>query len=130
MRRRAVLLGAPAALVGFAGCSALSSPSRLRVVVFNHTDSTYTVELALFREGEGLSRSEARVTNTRLDVEPRGQAERNSVAETGQYLVRYSVYDEKGKLTDESHLHYYPTDDVDSESLSFDIDAAGVLSRR
>ncbi len=131
MKRRTLLLGTPAIVTGLAGCSALSSPSSmLTVTVVSHAENPYTVELTLFRRSADISRSEARVYDASIDVEPQGQAQRTGVAEARPYLVRYSVYENNRKLTDEDHIHYYPPDNGGDDSLTFDIDSIGVLTRR
>lgn len=129
MKRRSVLLGTPAVVTGLAGCSVLSSPS-LTINVVNHADNPYTIELNLFKRGDDVSRSEARVYDTSIDVEPQGQTQRENVVEARPYLVRYSVYENNRRPTDEDHVHYYPSESGDDESLTFDIDSSGVLTRR
>ncbi len=102
----------------------------LDLVAFNHTDSPYTVEMGLFRGGGDATRSEARAYDGSIDVESQGRAQRENVAETRPYLVRYSVYEDNRRTTDEDHVHYYPEDDGNDESLAFDIGSEGTLSRR
>lgn len=101
----------------------------LGLSVFSHTDTPYTIEISLFRSGDGASRSEARVYDASIDVEPQGQARRTEIAEARPYLVRYSVYEDDRRLTDEDHVHYYPPDDGDDD-LAFDLDSSGILTRR
>lgn len=102
----------------------------LTISVISHADNPYTIELGLYRSGDDMSRSEARGYDASIDVEPQGQARRKNVAEVRPYLVRYSVYENNSRLTDEDHVHYYPPDNGDDDSLAFDIDSAGVLTRR
>lgn len=78
----------------------------LTVTVFSHADSSDTIELNLFRTGDEMSRSETRVYDASIDVGPQGQARRKNVVETQPYLVRYSVYENDRRLTDEDHVHY------------------------
>ena len=131
MKRRTVLLGTPAIVTGLAGCSMLSSSSSmLTITVFSHADSPYTIELSLYSTSDELSGSEARGYEASIDVEPQGQAQRKNVAEARPYLVRYSVYENNRKPTDEDHVHYYPPDTGDDDSLVFDIDSTGILTRR
>ncbi|NEU56227.1 hypothetical protein [Halorussus sp. MSC15.2] len=131
MRRRRVLLGATTVATALAGCSVQSSRSpMLDLVVFNHTDSPYTVEMGLFRGGGDATRAEARASDERIDVEPQGRAQRENVAETRPYVVRYNVYENNRRMTDEDHVHYYPEDDADGDSLAFDIGSEGTVTRR
>lgn len=102
----------------------------LELVLFNHTDSPYTVELSLLRVDSDLSRSEARVYSEAIDVEPDGEARREDVAETQQYLVHYEVFKNNSKLTDEDHTHYYPDDNGSDDSIAFDIHPPGKITRR
>ena len=130
MRRRELLLGTAAVLAGGSGCSALSSrPSSLSVVFFNQDDSSYTIELDVF-ETDGESRSEARQYSGSIDVAPDGRTRVEDVAEMGSYLVRYGLYEGNSRLTDEDHVHYYPPDDGESETLAFNIEQTGELTRR
>lgn len=130
MKRRTVLLGTPALLTGLAGCSLFSSQSpMLDVNVINHADSPYTTEIAFFRV-DNPSRSDARVYDASIDVKPDGETTRENVATSQRYLVRYEAYKDNSKLTDEDHVHYYPPDTGDDESLTFDIDSTGVLTHR
>ena len=102
----------------------------LTITVFSNADNPYTIELSLFKSGGDMSRSGAREYDASIDVKPQGQARRKNVAEARPYLVRYSVYENNRRLTDEDHVHYYPPEDGDDDSLAFDIDSTGVLTRR
>ena len=130
MQRRQVLLGTAAACSGLTGCSALSSESStLGFLLFNQTDSPYTVELTLYRSDVDASRSEARAYSASIHVEPAGEVRREVVAEARPYRVEYHLYEDHSRLTDEDHVHYYPTDEGD-DIESFDITESGVLTRR
>lgn len=131
MRRRTYLASLAVSSVALAGCSALTSPpSMLDLTLFNQTDSSYTVEMSLFRVESDLSRSEARAYSTSITVEPQGEAQREDVAETRQYLVQYDLFRNNNRSTDEDHVHFYPTDDEGDDSLTFDIHTPGVMTRR
>ncbi|WP_435095080.1 hypothetical protein [Halorubrum sp. N11] len=134
MKRRGVLLGTTTVFGGLAGCSGLSSVSAtVDLDIFNHTESPYTVEFALFESGGDSSRSDARVYDESIDVEPQGRAERENIAEARPYLLRYAVYEDNSKQTDQDHIHYYPPEkpeNTDVDTLAFDIDSAGIVTRR
>lgn len=102
----------------------------LELLLFNHTDSPYTVELSLLQVDRDLSRSEARVYSEPIDIEPDGEVRQEDVAETQQYLVNYEVFKDNSKLTDEDHAHYYPDDYGGDDGIAFDIHPPGVLTRR
>lgn len=102
----------------------------LTIAVFSHANSPYTIEMSLFRSGANKSRSEARVYDTSINIKPQGQARRKNVAEAQPYLVEYSVYENNNRLTDEDHVHYFPPDNGNNDSLAFDIDSTGTLTRR
>lgn len=113
---------------GLAGCSGFrSGDGGVDLTVFNQAAVPYTVEVELL--GEGSSESAARAYGTTLDVEPNGEQTREAVAEAGRYLVRYRVYERDSELTDQDHVHYIPSGDG-SESLTFDVQETGVLTRR
>lgn len=129
--RRAVLSTGAASIASLTGCSALSSqPSTLDLLLFNHAESPYTVELSLLRVDTGLPRSDARVYSESIDVEPETEVRREGVVERQQYLVRYEVYENDSKLTDEDHVHYYPVDGWDDDWIGLDIHPPGVITRR
>ncbi|MGQ3329609.1 hypothetical protein [Halorubrum sp. FL23] len=131
MRRRTLLQGAVPLCVGLAGCSgSVSDSSMLSLTVFNHSEVPYTVEVTLLRADGSDSRSDARAFSGAIDVDPGGQAVRDAVAERRPYLVEYGLYEENSDLTDQDHVHYYPDDGNESDTLSFDIDSSGTLTRR
>ena len=114
-----------------AGCSALSRESpTLDLVLYNHVDTAYTVEMGLFRVEDGLSRSEARAYQRSIDLDPRGEVRLSDVADSRQYLVEYEVYENNDRRTDGGHVHYYPVDDDDGDRLTFDLRPPGTLTRR
>jgi NAD(P)-dependent dehydrogenase (short-subunit alcohol dehydrogenase family) len=51
------------------------------------------------------------------------------VAEARPYRVEYHLCEDHSRLTDEDHVHYYPTDEGD-DIETFDITESGVLTRR
>jgi hypothetical protein len=131
MRRRTLLRGSVPLCAGLAGCSGLvSDPAMLSLTVFNHAESPYTIEMTLSRTGEDGSRSDARAFSGTIDIEADGEAVREEIAERRPYLVEYSLYEENSDLTDQDHVHYYPGDEDESGTLSFDIDSSGTLTRR
>lgn len=130
MRRRQTLLGTTGLLFGAAGCSTRTRSQMVDIVLFNQTDTPYTVELAVFESGDSAPRSEARVFDATIAVDPQGTARRDAVAEARQYLVRYELYEDNSRLRDEDHVHYYPTDTDGDDELSFDVQSAGKLTRR
>jgi hypothetical protein len=127
--RRAVLgtLGVATAST-VTGCSWLQSrDGGLDLTVFNQTAASYTVQIGFF--DDGASEGAARAYSASLDIEPDGEITREAVVETGRYLVRYHAYEENSRLTDEDHIHFIPSGDG-TESLTFDIQETGELSRR
>lgn len=131
MRRRHALRASACLLAGFAGCSSLSAESgTLNLHLFNHADTAFTVELAVFDTGGDQSRSEARLYDATVDVPPNGDASRDAAVDLQRCLVRYSVYGADGRLTDEDHVHYYPPDGGETDDIAFDLHAAGELTRR
>lgn len=131
MRRRSFVRGTVPLCAGVAGCSGVfSDPQMLSLIVFNHSESPYTVEVTLSRAETGTSRSDARAFSGQIDVEPDEQTVRDAVAEKRQYLVEYSVFEDNTRLTDQDHVHYYPGDEDESGTLAFDIDPSGTLTRR
>jgi hypothetical protein len=130
MQRRPVLVGTTSLIAGLAGCSGLSrDPSMLNLVLINLSENPYTVELSLFRSDEA-SRSEARDFSGRIDIEPEDDTERTQVAEAQPYTIEYSVYEDNSRLTDQDHIHFLPRDDGEDDTLTFDVDSTGMLSRR
>ena len=130
MKRREAILLTTTVLTGVTGCSAFSSESStLSIVFFNQTDSRYTVELSIF-EPTAESRSEARLYSRSIDVEPGERTRIADVAEMNSYLVRYTLYENNSRLTDEDHIHYYPPGEGESDSLAFNIEQTGELTRR
>ena len=131
MKRRGVLLGTTTAISGLAGCGVPSSEdSRLDVTIFNHTETSYTIEVDIFDSTADGSRGEARVYSESITIEPEGQAEREEIAETQPLLARYDVYENNSRQTDQGHIHYYPSDDNSAESMVFDLQPPGSLVRR
>lgn len=102
----------------------------LSLAVFNHANDPYSIEMGIYRSGDGSSRSEARVFSSRVDVEADGQTVREDVAEVQSYMIKYDLYKNNSSLTDQDHIHYYPDDEDASGSLAFDIDPSGVLTQR
>jgi hypothetical protein len=95
MKRREAILSATAGITGLAGCSVLSSQAgTLSVSVFNHAESSYTIELGMF-EGRDKSRPEARQYSRSIDVESAGQTRVDDIVEMGSYLLRYEVYENR-----------------------------------
>lgn len=131
MQRRQFLLGTSAVITGSAGCSILSSgSSMLDVLIFNQTDYPFTVELTLLRTDDTVSRSDARAYSTSIDIGPQKRTQREAVAEARPYVIQYRLYRDNSRLTDEDHVHFYPTDDGSDDSQTFDINPNGILSRR
>ncbi|WP_226480987.1 hypothetical protein [Natrinema amylolyticum] len=131
MKRRTFVLGTIPLCSGFAGCTGQFSDSRMiSVTVFNHSERPYTIEMALSRTDEDISRSESRAFSGRIDVEPDEQTIRKDVAEQQQYLIEYSLFEDNSFLTEQDHFHYYPGDEDESGSLAFDITSSGTLTRR
>jgi|AntRauTorcE11898_2_1112593.scaffolds.fasta_scaffold00043_23 hypothetical protein len=131
MRRRTLLRGAAPLCAGLAGCSGLISETpTLSLVVFNHAESPYAVEVTVSRTGDGASRSEAKAFSGRIRVEADGRTAREDVAERRPSLIEYGLYKENSELTDQDHVHYYPGDGDESGTLAFDIDSPGTLTRR
>lgn len=129
--RRNMIATSTVLLASVAGCSTLTSgSSKLDLTLFNQTDILYTVEMSLFHTGSDRSRSEARVYSESIDVDPQGEAQREDVAESQQYLVKFELFRENSRLTDEDHIHFYPTDDAEDDSLAFNIHQPGVMTRR
>ncbi|MFW6318432.1 MAG: hypothetical protein ACOC06_08205 [Halorubrum sp.] len=131
MRRRTLLRGAAPLCAGLAGCSGpVSDTPTLSLVVFNHAESPYAVEVTVSRTGDGASRSEARAFSGQLRVEADGRVARDDVAERRPSLIEYGLYEENSELTDQDHVHYYPGDEDESGALTFDIGSSGTLTRR
>lgn len=130
MPARRALLGtlSVATASTLAGCSWLqSSDGGVDLTIFNQTDAAYTIEVGFF--DEGASERSSRAYSGSLDIEPDGESTRDTVVETGRYLVRYQAYEENSRLTDEDHIHFIPSGDG-TESLTFDIQQTGQLTRR
>ncbi|MFC6955509.1 hypothetical protein [Halorubellus litoreus] len=150
MDRRQFLLGTTGVVAGCAGCSTLSSQSvTLNLVVFNHSEYSHRVEFELFRtdaespQQGGPTNPEASVYFERIDVEPPQEVangpsmtQRDAVAESRPYVVRYRVWREYGSsnypgVYDEDHVHFFPPDDDgDSDAVIFDIYSEGEMERR
>jgi len=131
MKRRTLVSGVVPLCAGLSGCSGLlSDPPTLSLVVFNHSESPYTIEVTVSRPAGGDSRSDARAFSGQLGVEPGGQAVREDVAERRPYLIEYGLFEDNSELTDQDHVHYYPGDEDESGRLTFDIDSSGTLTRR
>lgn len=131
MRRRNFLVGTLPFCTGVAGCSEVfSDTSMLSLAVINHSDSLYTVEVALLQNDEESTRSEARVFSEPIEVEPNSQTVREDVAAVQPYIIEYSAYEDDTSLTDQDHVHYYPADESEDDTQAFDIDSSGVLTWR
>lgn len=129
--RRAVLATGAVSIASIAGCSAFSAESpTLGLTLFNHDDSPYTVEMSVLRTGNDLSRSDARVFDASIHVDPAAEAQRANIAQVQRYLVRFELYEDNSRLTDEDHVHYYPDGGEEDEELTFDIHSPGVMTRR
>lgn len=128
-RRAFLRLGGAAVLGGLAGCSALSGRSPLDLAVFNWTDTPQTVTIRLLDPDEGPRSDPARY-DASLDLEPDGEVRREAVADARRHLVRYRVYEENSRLTDQDHVHYYGDDDETDPTLAFNLREPGVLTRR
>ena len=117
-----------AAASALAGCSRLRSDAgRVDLTIFNQTATAYTVEVAVF--GDGETAAAARAYASSLDVEPDGEVTAKGVVEAGRYLVRYRAYADDSRLTDDGHVHFVPSGDG-TESLAFDIRETGDVTRR
>lgn len=127
MKRRRVLLAALGP--GLAGCQSLTTdPPMLDLMVTNHTDVAYELDLALFEADSEGSRSDARAFSRMVAVGPQETTRLEAAAEHDRYLVRYNAYEgEQGRLTHRDHVHYYPSDD---ERLVLDIHSDLVSVRR
>ena len=97
------------------------------MTVFNQTDTSHTVAIGFF--DDSASEEVARAYSSSLDVEPDDGVTREAVVETGRYLVRYTVYEENSRPTDQGHVHFIPDGDG-TENLTFDIRESGELTRR
>ena len=130
-RRTALHAICLAVLPPLSGCSLLSSQSAmLDVAVFNHSDSPYTIELSMFRNDNDSSSRGELIYDERINVEPQGEIQQENVIKDQPYLVRYSVYEENSRQTDEGHVHYYPEDSPGESFLALDINSTGELTRR
>ena len=128
-RRTLLRAGSVATLAALAGCGEGSRSATLSLSVVNHADVPYTVELTIFDADGNGNRSEARVYDTSIDAPADDESSvRENIAAPQRYVVRYSAYKENSKLTDQSHIHYYPTGDDDR--IVFDIDPSGMVSYR
>lgn len=131
MKRRNFLVGTIPLCAGFAGCSEVYSDApMLSLVVSNHADSPYTVEMTLLRSDDDSTRSEARAFSQSMEIEPNSQTVREDVAKAQPYIVEYSAYEDDSSLADQDHVHYYPPDDGEDATQAFDIDSSGVLTKR
>lgn len=132
--RRSVMAVGVCSLVSVAGCAGLASDvPMLDLLVYNQTDSRYIVTIRVYREEGDRARSEARVFQSQIEVEPQGVARREAVAESQQYLIRYDVdriVDGDPLETDHDHAHVYPSSDSENDSVAFDIVDAGELKKR
>lgn len=132
--RRTVIAATVCSLVPVAGCSALESdPPMLDLVVFNYTDSPFTVTIELFRSGNNQTRNEAKAFASTIDVEPGGETRLEDAVENDQYLIEYDVdriVEGDPLETDRDHTHFYPTGDGENNSIAFDIVRSGKMNKR
>ena len=128
MNRRQALSAAAGVAGGLAGCSGVGSQDRgVDLTVFNPADAPYTIEITFF--GDGDSESEARAYNTTINLESDGRQTREAIVEPRRYLVRYHAFEENSRQTTEGHVHFIPSGDG-TESLTFDIEPTGAMTRR
>lgn len=132
--RRAVLAAGVCSLAPGTGCIGLGSdPPMLDIIVYNQTDSQYTVTMKLYRVGNDQTRSEALAFQSEFEIEPQGVAKREQVAENDRHLLRYDVdriVENDPLETDHDHAHLYPTSDSETNSVAFDIVGSGELKKR
>ena len=130
MPSRRAVLGTLGVATGstFTGCAWLqSSDGSVDLTVFNQTDTSHTVAIGFFDDSD--SKGVARAYSSSLDVKPDGEVTREAIVETGRYLVRYTVYEEDSRRTDQDHVHFIPDGDG-TENLTLDIRESGELTRR
>jgi len=130
-RRSILTLSGVAILNGLAGCSNLSSESGdLGLTIFNNSDISYTVDIDIFDVGDDVSRSGSSVYEDSIDIEPQEDTHRENVAEISPYIIMYDVYENNNSLTDQDHIHYYPSSDSDDENLLLNINQSGEITQR
>jgi len=128
MKRRQAITAGVGVAASLAGCSGFQSRTDgVDLTIFNQADAPYTIEIGFF--GEGDSEAAARAYSATLELEREGRQTRESVVETDRYLVRYHAFEENSRLTDEDHVHFIPSGN-DTESLTFDIQETGEVTRR
>ena len=128
MERRQAILAVVGLSAGVTGCSGRQSrDGGIDLTVFNQADTAYTMEVGFF--GDGNSRADARAYTASLDIEGGSRETRATVVDSGRWLVRYSVYEDRSRLTDEDHVHYLPSENG-TASLTFDIQETGAVTRR
>jgi len=134
LSRRALLSASGCVVASVSGCSAVSSNTpMLRIHIYNQTDDRYRLTIRLYRVENAHDRSEARVFQDRLEVEPQGVTKREAVAEADRYLFRYNVdrlVEGDPLETAHDHAHIYPSTDGEPDSVAFDIVESGVLKKR
>lgn len=129
--RRTVLATGAVSIASVAGCSTLtSSPPMLDLAVFNQTEHPYTVALRLLRVGSDHARNEARAYASTIDIAPQGETRQTDVAEARQYLVEYDLFRNDSERTEADHVHFYPTEGTENDTLTFDIRSPGVMTER
>lgn len=128
MKRRQAITTVVGLSIGLAGCSGTQSRTEgIELTIYNQASVSYSVEIEII--GEGASEGEARVYDTTVDIEAGGQQSNEAVIEPKRYLIRYHVYEDNSRLTDEDHVHYIPNGDG-TETLAFDIEGTGEMTRR
>lgn len=128
MKRRQAITAAVGFSLSLAGCSGSQSrDGDIDLNIFNQAAEPYTIEIGFF--GDGSSEETARAYDTALDIESGGQQTSEDIVEAKRYLVRYDVYEDNSRLTDQDHIHYIPSGD-ETESLTLDIQETGTVTRR
>jgi len=116
-------------MTGLTGCALPGSgESRLNLAIFNQTETPYTVDMNFFDPAMESSRSEVKLNDASISIEPEGKAMNEGIVETQSLLVRFTVFENDSSVTERDHIHYYPSDD--ERALTFNIRSPGVLIRR
>ena len=124
IRRRQIILGTTTVIVGFSGCSALSSdPATVNVTVLNDTETPHRLRVELFQNEE--LRPEARVVELMLNLEPGENLWRYDVAVARPYIVRHRLLRD-GVTVEKGHNHYSPSGDG-ADDLGYIIDSRDTL---
>jgi hypothetical protein len=76
--------------------------------------SPYTVEIAFFRQDHDVA-IDVRVYDASLAILPDEESvARQAVADSRRDIVRYSAFRKNSRVTDQAHIHYFPTDEDDT----------------